>query len=68
MFLRRELFTGGKAFHHRRLTGRKVRKKRALQLIEIPRLHRIGIDRLASDNTFEREPAPWIVSGRIEKE
>ncbi|MBQ9015115.1 MAG: precorrin-6B methylase [Firmicutes bacterium] len=29
---------------------------------------RIGIDRLASDNTFEREPAPWIVSGRIEKE
>lgn len=29
---------------------------------------RIGIDRLASDNTFDREPAPWIVSGRIEKE
>ena len=29
---------------------------------------RIGIDRLNSDNTFEREPAPWIVSGRIERE
>ena len=29
---------------------------------------RVGIDRLGSDNTFEREPAPWIVSGRIEKE
>ena len=29
---------------------------------------RVGIDRLSSDNTFEREPAPWIVSGRIEKE
>ena len=29
---------------------------------------RIGIDRLGADNTFTREPAPWIVSGRIEKE
>ena len=29
---------------------------------------RIGIDRLGPNNTFEREPAPWIVSGRIEKD
>ena len=29
---------------------------------------RIGIDRLGPNNTFVREPAPWIVSGRIEKE
>ena len=29
---------------------------------------RIGIDRLKPDNTFEREPAPWIISGRIEKD
>ena len=29
---------------------------------------RIGIDRLVSGNTFDREPAPWIVSGRVEKE
>ena len=29
---------------------------------------RIAIDRLAPNNTFDREPAPWIVSGRIEKD
>ncbi len=29
---------------------------------------RVAIDRLNSDHTFDREPAPWIVSGRIEKE
>ncbi len=29
---------------------------------------RIGIDRLGPGNTFDREPAPWIVSGRIEKD
>ena len=29
---------------------------------------RIGIDRLGPAGVFEREPAPWIVSGRIEKE
>lgn len=30
---------------------------------------RIGIDRMnPGNNNFEREPAPWIVSGRIEKE
>ncbi|MBQ6400980.1 MAG: precorrin-6B methylase [Firmicutes bacterium] len=29
---------------------------------------RIGIDRMNPNNVFEREPAPWIVSGRIEKE
>ena len=29
---------------------------------------RIGIARLGPAGVFEREPAPWIVSGRIEKE
>ena len=29
---------------------------------------RIGIDRLGPGDVFKREPAPWIVSGRIEKE
>ncbi len=29
---------------------------------------RIAIDRLEPNNTFEREPAPWIVSGRVEKD
>ena len=36
--------------------------------VENPEVIRIGIDRLGSDNTFEREPAPWIITGRIEKE
>ena len=29
---------------------------------------RVAIDRLGPGNTFEREPAPWIISGRVEKE
>lgn len=28
----------------------------------------VAINRLGSNNVFEREPAPWIISGRIEKD
>lgn len=28
----------------------------------------VAINRLSSNNVFEREPAPWIISGRIEKD
>ena len=36
--------------------------------IKDPEVLQVAISRLGPKNTFEIEPAPWIVSGRREKE
>ena len=47
----------------------KLRDLFAAKGIKDAEVIRIAIDRLSpNNNVFEREPAPWIVSGRIEKE